>query len=59
MLGADFEGGREMSAVVVFARGVPVVLGFLLPQVGQMTFPDKNRRVDRHASGVYSTIDAA
>ncbi len=24
-----------------------------------MTFADKNRRVDRHASGVYSTIDGA
>lgn len=58
MQGADFEGAREMNAVVAFARGAPVVLGFLLPQVGQMTFADKNRRVDRHVSGVYSTIDA-
>lgn len=48
-----------MNAVVAFARGAPVVLGFLLPQVGQMTFSDKNRRVDRHVSGVYSTIDGA
>ena len=59
MQGAGFEGDREMNAVVAFCRGAPVVLGFLLPQVGQMTFADKNRRVDRHASGVYSTIDGA
>lgn len=59
MNGANFEGPREMNAVVAFARGAPVVLGFLLPQVGQMTFADKNRRVDRHVSGFYSTIDAS
>ena len=59
MQGADFDGPREMNAVVATIRGAPVVLGFLLPQVGQMTFADRNRRVDRHVSGVYSTVDAA
>lgn len=48
---------RTMRAVVAFCRGVPVVLGFLLPDVTQMTFTDKNRRVMRHASDVYTSID--
>jgi len=59
MEGLGYEGGREMCAVVAFFYDKPVVLGFLLPPLGMMTFADKNRRVDRHASGVYSTIDGA
>ena len=59
MEGLGYTGAREMNAVVAFYQDGPVVLGFLLPQDCQMTFPDENRRVDRHASGVYSTIDGA
>jgi hypothetical protein len=47
---------RDMIACVGFIRGLPVVLGFLYPQVNQMLFADKDRMVYRHASGVYFTI---
>jgi hypothetical protein len=48
---------RFLRAVLAFHRGVPVCIGFLLPQVTQMTFKRKNFRVMRHASDVYTTID--
>jgi hypothetical protein len=48
---------RNIIAVIASYQGNPVCLGFLLPQVGQMTFADKNRRIMRHASDVYSSID--
>lgn len=49
----------EMLAVASMMGGspLPVVLGFLFPQVNGMLFEDKNRRVMRHASDVYTTID--
>ena len=51
---------NEVMAVAAFTSGpVPVVLGFLFPQVNGVLFAEKNRRVDRHASDVYSTIDDA
>lgn len=50
---------RYVKAIVVMHDGVPVVHGFLLPQVNQITFKRKNLRVMRHASDVYSTIDDA
>lgn len=50
-------GTRDVIAVVGFVRRVPVVLGFLYPQVTQMLFTDRNRKVERHASDVYTTID--
>jgi hypothetical protein len=49
---------NDMLAVVSFMnRDVPVVLGFIYPQVAQVLFKKKNFRVNRHASDVYSTID--
>lgn len=48
-----------IKAVVGFVEGVPFVNNFLLPQVNQITFQQKNRRVTRHASDVYSTVDDA
>lgn len=51
-------GERQIIACVNFYRGLPVVQGFLFPQVCQMLFERINFRVDRHASDVYSTIDA-
>ena len=50
---------RYLRAVIAFCRGAPVCIGFLFPQVTQMTFKQKNRRIMRHASDVYSTIDDA
>ncbi|HEX7642025.1 MAG TPA: hypothetical protein VF472_07400 [Burkholderiaceae bacterium] len=49
---------RSLRAVLASYRGIPVCIGFLLPQVSEMTFQRKNFRVDRHASDVYSTINA-
>ena len=54
---AQETGKRDTYAVVSFLRHQPVVMGFLFPQVSQLLFDDMNRRVDRHASDVYTTID--
>jgi phage baseplate assembly protein gpV len=48
---------RTVRAVVAFIRGCPVCMGFLLPQVTQMTFNEKNRKITRHPSDVYTSID--
>lgn len=48
---------RDMIAVVATVGRTAVVLGFLYPQVSQMLFKDQNRRVNRHASDVYTTVD--
>lgn len=50
---------RDVIAIVDWCEGVPLIEGFIFPQVGQMTFPDANRKIDRHASDFYHTIDAA
>lgn len=55
----DKNRNRYLRAVIASCRGVPVVIGFLLPQVNQCTFSEKNRRVDRHASDFYTTVDDA
>ncbi len=51
--------GRDVLAVVQFIGRVPIVMGFIFPQICQMTFPDTNRRVNRHASDWYTTVDDA
>lgn len=49
---------RDALAVVGFmAPTLPVVLGFLWPQVNQVLFADQNRRIVRHASDVYTSTD--
>lgn len=48
---------RDIYAVVSFVKQIPVVLGFLFPQVAQCLFEDKERMVYRHASDVYVTVD--
>jgi len=55
---AQNTGTRDIYAVVAFtACGVPLVIGFLYPQISQMLFEDKERMIYRHASDVYVTID--
>lgn len=49
--------GQDQKAVVAFSKYGPIVMGFLLPQVSQMTFKDGKRRMNRHQSDVYHTID--
>jgi hypothetical protein len=48
---------RYVRAIVWHVEGMPVCMGFLLPQVTQMTFQRNNFRVSRHASDVYSTTN--
>lgn len=50
-------GTRDALAVVAYAGHIPLVMGFLFPQVSQLLFPDPDRMVYRHASDVYVTID--
>lgn len=52
-------GPKNPIAAVDFSGIMPVVTGFRYPQVNQMTFGEKNLRVDRHASEVYSTLNEA
>lgn len=49
---------RDIFAVVAMADRLPLVIGFLFPQVAQCLFPDVERAVHRHCSDVYSTIDS-
>jgi hypothetical protein len=50
---------RDIYAVVAFVGAIPLVVGFLYPQVAECLFASKNFRVNRHASDVYYTIDGA
>lgn len=56
---ASQKTGRDITAIVGWADGVPFVNGFLFPQICQMTFKDANRKIDRHASDFYHTVDGA
>jgi hypothetical protein len=47
---------RYVRAVISYIGNHPICIGFLLPQVSQMTFNRKNFRVTRHASDSYSTV---
>lgn len=47
----------QLAIVGFLGESVPIVLGFLFPQINQMLFADKNRRIDRHVSDVYTTTD--
>lgn len=49
---------RYMRAIIAVYRRLPICLGFLLPQENQISFQAKNRRIMRHASDVYTSIDA-
>lgn len=51
------EWRERILAAVAFLDRVPVVVGFLYPQVSQMLFEDKERAVARHQSDVYVTVD--
>lgn len=56
---ASQKTGRDIIAIVGWCDGTPFVNGFLFPQICQMTFAEANRKVDRHASDFYHTIDGA
>lgn len=57
--GNQDSGDEDMTAVVAYMKGHPVVMGFLYPQVSQMLFGDKNRMTFRSPSDVYATVDGA
>lgn len=48
---------RDIYAVVAYAGHAPYVQGFLFPQVCQMLFKDINRRINRHPSDVYTSLN--
>jgi phage baseplate assembly protein gpV len=50
--------GRYVQALLTHVRGMPICVGFLMPQVTAMTFQRSNFRVHRHASDVYETTNA-
>lgn len=56
---------RDVRAVVSMVTGktmgtpIPIVLGLLYPQVNGMLFDDVNRRIHRHASDFYTSVDDA
>lgn len=49
--------GQDQKALVAFAGHTPVVVGFLFPQINQMTMADPKTRLFRHQSDVVSVID--
>lgn len=50
--------GQDQIAIVDFVDGIPLVAGFLYPQISQMTFGDPKLRVTRHQSDVMTAIDS-
>lgn len=50
-------GDRDILAAVLMFGTTAIVMGFIYPQFSQLFFRDRNRRIDRHASDVYSSID--
>ena len=53
--GVQNTGARDVFAYVAFAGNIPVVLGFKMPELGQMTFQD-GRQIHRHDSDVYTSL---
>lgn len=51
------ETGQDQIAIVDFVDGLPVVVGFLFPQVSQMTLDDPKTRMTRHQSDVIEMLD--
>lgn len=51
---------RDIVAIIGFSEGTPICFGFIYPPVSQMNFEGEiaqERRIQRHASDVYETID--
>lgn len=49
--------GQDMHAMVDYVGRVPVVTGFLYPQINQMLFKDPKMKFNRHQSDVMDYID--
>lgn len=53
---APLDPTRVIYGVLARAGGMPILLGFLHPQVSQTLFAEKNRFVWRHPSDLYATV---
>lgn len=51
-------GKRDIVAAIAYYKEFPMVVGFMFPEVAECLFARNDFKVDRHASDVYSTIDA-
>lgn len=49
--------GRDLIAVVGFYGYLPIVMGFLYPEVSQCLFTDRDRYIHRTPSDLYWTVD--
>ncbi|HRQ04358.1 MAG TPA: hypothetical protein PK580_00180 [Nitrosomonas halophila] len=49
---------NEVIAAIAYfdSMRMPVVIGFLFPQINQMLFSEQGRRINRHESDVHSTV---
>lgn len=56
--GSKKSKSREIIAVLSWVNGLPLVLGFIFPEVAQCLFKEKGRTVYRHPSDAYITIDS-
>lgn len=49
--------GQDQIVLVGWVDGIPVAVGYLYPQISQMTFSDPKMRVTRHQSDVITMVD--
>lgn len=54
---APNDSQRDLIAVVGYYRELPIVLGFLFPEVSQCLFADLDRYLNRTPSDAYWTVD--
>lgn len=55
--GARLSGQRDIYALVDWVDSMPVVIGFVYPEIAQCLFTDLQRMIYRHASDAYVTLD--
>lgn len=51
------KNGKDQIAVIDFVEDIPVVVGFLYPQISEMTFADKDLYFFRHQSDATISIE--
>lgn len=49
--------GLNVYAAISYHDGIPAVVGFKMPEKGQMTFDRPGFEIDRHSSDVYRTLN--
>lgn len=53
---AQIDPARVSYGLMAMAAGMPLLVGFLPPQVAQIMFAEKNRFMWRHPADVYATV---